>query len=203
MDFDIIKSIFTSLYSGVDGYSISSKARKSLPYASKAHTYGEITPEGFSAILSDINLKPSGVFYDLGSGTGKGVILASIFGDFSKMIGIEILKELYETAKKVLKSYDQVVRPILPDEKKNQVLDFINADFLEYDFSNADVIFCHSTCFYDELMIALERKCMNLKKGTKIILVTKTFQSPFFKLLKSGEYPMTWGKATVNFYEKL
>lgn len=119
------------------------------------------------------------------------------------MIGIEILKELYETAKKVLKSYDQVVRPILPDEKKNQVLDFINADFLEYDFSNADVIFCHSTCFYDELMIALERKCMNLKKGTKIILVTKTFQSPFFKLLKSGEYPMTWGKATVNFYEKL
>lgn len=203
MDFNLAKSVFQTLYSGVDGYAISSKGRKQISYASKAHTYGEVTPEGFFKMLSDLGVRPSGIFYDLGSGTGKGVILASIFGNFSKTIGIEILKELHDTSKKILRLYEETVRPILGEGKKRQVLDFINADFLEYDFFDADFIFSHSTCFYDELMMALERKCINLKKGTKIMLVTKTFQSPFFRLIKSGEYPMTWGKATVNFYEKV
>ena len=203
MDFNIAKSIFESLYTGVNGYTISSGARKNLPYASKAHTYGEVTPEGFSKILSDADAKSGGKFCDLGSGTGKAVVLASLFGNFSKLVGIEIIKDLYESSKNILARFDPEVRPILPIDRQNQVIDFVNSDFLEYDFSDADVVFTHSTCFYDELMLALERKCATLKKGTKILLATKTFQSPLFRFLKSGEYPMTWGKATVNFYEKV
>lgn len=203
MDFNIAKSVFESLYTGVNGYTISSQARKNLPYASKAHTYGEVTPEGFNQILSDADSKSESVFYDLGSGSGKAVILASLFGNFSKLTGIEIIKELLQESKRILARFDPEVRPILPTDRQEQVIDFVNADFLEYDFSDADVIFAHSTCFYDELMLALERKCATLKKGTKILLVTKTFQSPLFRFIKSGEYPMTWGKATVNFYEKV
>ncbi len=203
MDFELVKSVFHTLYSGVDGYALSLKGRRQISYVSKAHIYGEVTPEGFLKMFSDLEIKPNGIFYDLGSGTGKGVILASIFGNFSRLTGIEILKELYDSSKKVLRLYEETVKPILPEDKKKQVLDFVNGDFLEYDFFDADLVFSHSTCFYDELMIALERKCLNLKKGTKILLVTKTFQSPFFRLIKSAEYPMTWGKTTVNFYEKI
>ncbi|OGK25231.1 hypothetical protein A3C25_04265 [Candidatus Roizmanbacteria bacterium RIFCSPHIGHO2_02_FULL_38_11] len=152
MDFKIAKSIFESLYSGVDGYDISSKARKNLPYASKAHTYGEVTPEGFDKILKDAETKSGGVFYDLGSGTGKAVILASLFGNFSKLVGIEIIKGLYHTSKNILARFDPEVKPILPLEKQKQTIKFINSDFLEFDFSDADVVFTHSTCFYDELM---------------------------------------------------
>jgi hypothetical protein len=169
---------------------------------SKAHTYGEVTPEGFSAMLKDMGSPATGAFFDLGSGTGKGIVLASLFGNFSKMMGIEMLEDLYQESKKVLSRYEEVVRPILPGEKKQQVLDVLYGDFLEQDFSYADVVFVHSTCFHDELMVALERKCLLLKKGAKVLLVTKTFQSHFFKFLKSDEYTMTWGKATVNFYEK-
>jgi len=75
----IAKSVFESLYSEVNGYEISSQARKKISFASKAHTYGEVTLEGFSAMLKEIQIPPGGVFYDLGSGTGKGVILASLF----------------------------------------------------------------------------------------------------------------------------
>lgn len=203
MDFDLAKSVFQSLYSGIDGYTISSRARKQISYATKAHTYGEVTPEGFSKMLTDVSYKPGGIFYDLGSGTGKGVVLASMFGNFSKMKGIEILKELYDTSQSILKMHEEIVRPILPEKKKNQSLNFVNTDFLEFDFSDADFVFSHSTCFYDELMVALERRCITLKKGTKVLLVTKSFQSPYFKLLKSDEYPMTWGNDTVNFYEKV
>ncbi|MBI4225995.1 SAM-dependent methyltransferase [Candidatus Roizmanbacteria bacterium] len=203
MDFNVAKAIFESLYSGVDGYNISSKARKNLPYASKAHTYGEVTPDGFKKVLSDAKAKPGGIFYDLGSGTGKAVMLAALLGKFPKLVGIEIIKELYQVSINILGRFDPEVRPILPVEKQKQTIEFVNADFLEYDFSDADVVFTHATCFYDELMVALERKCATLKKGTKVLLVTKNFQSPLFRLIKSGEYPMTWGKATVNFYEKV
>ena len=203
MDFDIAKSVFESLYSGVNGYEISSRARKKISYASKAHTYGEVTPEGFSAMLKKPQIVSTGTFYDLGSGTGKGVVLASLFGNFTKIIGIEMLEDLYLESKKILSRYEEAIRPILPDAKKQQTLDFLHGDFLEQDFSSADMIFAHSTCFHDELMTALERRCMILKKGAKVLLVTKTFQSAFFKFLKMEEYPMTWGKATVNFYEKV
>jgi hypothetical protein len=182
MDFEIAKSVFESLYSEVNGCEISSSARKKISYTSKVHTYGEVTPEGFSAMLKELQIAPTGVFYDLGSGTGKGVILVSLFGNFTKMIGIEILEDLYLESKKILSRYEETVHPILPDMKKQQTLDFIHGDFLEQDITNADVIFSHSTCFYDELMLALERRCLGLK---------------------SEEYPMTWGKATVNFYEKV
>ncbi len=202
MDFEVAKSIFGSLYTGVDGYAISSRARKNISYASKAHTYGEVTPEGISQILKDAGTS-EGVFYDLGSGTGKGVVLASFFGNFSKMIGIEVLQELYDTSKNILKHYEETVRPILPESKKQQIINFINADFLEYDLTDADFIFSHSTCFLDEAMVALERRLGTLKNGTKVLVVTKSLHAPFFRLYKSGEYPMTWGKATVNFYEKV
>ena len=203
MDFDIAKSVFESLYSGINGYEISSRGRQKISYASKAHTYGEVTPEGFSQMLKDLQVPAGRVFYDLGSGTGKGVVLASLFGDFSKMVGIETLEDLFLESQKVLGRYKETVRPILPTEKKQQILDFIHGDFLEQDITNADVIFSHSTCFHDELMLPLERKCMSLKKGTKVLLVTKTFQSPFFRFSKSVEYPMTWGIDAVNFYEKI
>lgn len=203
MDFNVAKSVFESLYTGVDGYSVSSKARNNLPYASKAHTYGEVTPDGFNKILKEAKMKKGGIFYDLGSGTGKAVILGSLFGNFSKLIGIETLRDLYQISINILKRYNAEVKPIIPPEKQKQVLNFVNSDFLEYDFSDADFVFAHSTCFYDELMLALERKCAFLKKGTRVLLVTKTFQSPLFRFIKSGEYPMTWGKATVNFYEKV
>jgi len=88
-------------------------------------------------------------------------------------------------------------------EKQKKVVELVNSDFLDFDFYEADLVFSHSTCFYDELAIALEEKCAALKKGTKVLLVTKTFQSPLFRLIKSDEYPMTWGKATVNFYGKI
>ncbi len=203
MDFEVEKSVFNSLYSGLSGYSISQQARKKLSFSDKAHTYGEVTPEGFSKMMADLDYKKDGVFYDLGSGTGKAVILAAMFGNFSKLIGIEIIEDLYKAAKGVLTRFDQEVRPLLAKEKQNQKLSFVNANFLGYDFSDAELIFTHSTCFYDELMLALERKFINLKKGAKVLTVTKTLQSPFFRFLKSDEYLMTWGKATVNFYEKI
>src|SRR3989338_1574480 len=172
MDFDLAKTVFESIYSGTNGFMISQAARKRLSYTDKSHTYGEVTPEGFKKILDDIPDAKTGNFYDLGSGTGKGVILAAMFGSFSKLIGLEIIPELYQSSLHIRTKFEQNVRALLSESQKSSNVSFIQANFLDYDFSDANVIFTHSTCFYDELMMALEKKLHQVKTGTKIVTVT-------------------------------
>lgn len=44
---------------------------------------------------SSSNKRGGGVFYDLGSGTGKGVFAARLTQDFDKCVGIEILESKF------------------------------------------------------------------------------------------------------------
>jgi hypothetical protein len=52
----------------------------------------------FSIIKKKFNLlqEPGGIFYDLGSGAGKGVIAASLLHPFDRCTGIEFLESLHK-----------------------------------------------------------------------------------------------------------
>lgn len=196
LEFQTVETIFNNLYSDVNGYTVSSQARNKLAFHDKAHTYGEIKPDSFYEIIKKANPKDGEVFYDLGSGTGKAVILAHLLFSFKKCIGIEVLKDVSETAEgiqKRLESVDSVIGTI----------EFINADFLRHDFSDADIVFTHSTCFYDELWAGLCRKFETLRPGTRIITVTKAVRSEAVEQLHYGEYQMAWGKATIYIYRRI
>jgi SAM-dependent methyltransferase len=201
MEMEIVEKIFNSLYSDINGYNISSKARKKIMSSDKALTYGEVVPQEFFKILSEVNPKPGEVFYDLGSGLGKAVFLASLFFDFSKIVGIELLDDLCQASQSVLTRFEKEIKPNL--REKNQVISFENANFLDVDFSDADIVFTHSTCFNEETLDSLSRRAERLKPGAWVISITKTLHSPFLALFKSGEYYMNWGKATGYFYQKV
>lgn len=203
MDLQNALHIFNTLYSDINGYSLSTQGRAQITSGSKAFTYGEINPEAFYKILKEVVSPSQQVFYDLGSGTGKAVILATLLFDFQKSIGIEYLEPLEKAAEGVLARYKREIEPTLPDKKQKQEAVFVNEDFLQYDFSDGDIIFTHSTCFPEELWTALIKKCEQLKKGTVLITVTRTVDSPFFEEMKSQEYGMGWGRATVHFYRKV
>jgi hypothetical protein len=51
--------------------------------------YGEVSFKSLAEVIwgDVITLKPGGVFYDLGSGTGRGVYTASLVHDFTKLQG--------------------------------------------------------------------------------------------------------------------
>lgn len=197
-----IELVINQLYDKIDGYEISSIARKKLLISDRALTYGEVSPSTFGKILAQVNPQSGEIFYDLGSGTGKAVFLAHFYYDFSKSIGIELLEDLYLSANSILNKYNQDIRPKLNQFKPKQIISFINGDIFKKDFSDADVVFFHSTCFNDEIIAKLEDKLSMLKKGVRIITVTKSLHLPIFRLLKSEMYDMGWGKATVNFYIK-
>lgn len=86
----------------------------------KSLIYGEVEFESFYRILRKINPAPGGVFYDLGSGTGKALFVARLTRDFRKCIGIEILESLHEEACRIVSKYNQSVRPLLALELANE-----------------------------------------------------------------------------------
>ena len=49
------------------------------------------------------------IFWDIGTGTGKPLILCALVYPFLKVRGVEFLGGLYETARKVRENYYRIV----------------------------------------------------------------------------------------------
>ena len=95
--------------------------------------YAEITPESMDDIFySKINFEslPALTFYDLGSGTGKNVLLAAVTGKFRRCVGIEILPELSAIAEALQESFEEDVMPPAEDAN-NAVVEFRASSFLK------------------------------------------------------------------------
>ncbi|MEI6533392.1 MAG: hypothetical protein WCO06_06145 [Candidatus Roizmanbacteria bacterium] len=203
MDKQTVKLIFDTLYSDVNGYELSRQGREKLPYQDKALTYGEVTPETFDHILQQVQPAEGELFYDLGCGTGKAVLLAHLYYDFAESHGIELLSELSNTGNSILARYDKEFKHTLSEKKQTQNLSIEQGDFLTTDISKANIVFAHSTCFYDEFMMQLDRKLQTLQSGARVITVSKPLYSESFKLLDSESEHMAWGKATVFYYKRV
>ena len=60
-----------------------------------------------------------GVFYDLGSGTGKPVLAAMILHDFTECVGVEYLEGLFSVSQELLGVYNDRILPKM--EKRERV----------------------------------------------------------------------------------
>ena len=162
------------------------------------YTYGEIEVIHFTALLKIASPKRGGVFWDLGSGTGKALIAAALGrNEFSKICGVEELDNLYNTSVKVI---DNFCKKTKTDKQKFLL---VKGDMTKIDWSDADVIYISSICFPDELIKELEEKGKYLKKGTKIISLKNWNQTKMYNVIMNMEVKMTWGKNGVYVLEKL
>ena len=167
-------------------------------------TYGEVDfisiGEVFYTIQHRFNSLPkSGVFYDLGSGTGKGVIAAALLGNFTVCKGIELLENLYDISLRLKAQFDDHFPGALernPDLFQSvPMIEFIHSDFFKADWSDASLIFANSTCFDHEMMERIGQ--IQLKPGTLGISFTKTIPGENWIVLESIKKNMSWGEATV------
>ncbi len=200
MDHALAKSIFSTLYEDVRGYELSFSARKKLDYHDRGHTYGEIIFDEFQALLKDLHPQDGEVFYDLGSGTGKAVIAAALLFPFKKVVGVELLDELCFASVHVL---ERLKAEGASHSFELPEIQFYQKDFLKFDFSDADVVFAHATCFHDGQLRLLQPQLEKLKKGSRLLVVSKPIGSPIYKLVGTSERPFSWGKATLHSYLKV
>ncbi len=190
------QSVLDALFSDLHGYSLSAAGRSRLGLEGEtALTYGELTPQAMQKIFDVVPTE--GVFYDLGSGTGKPVIFAAYLGSFSKSVGIELVDELWEASAAVHRRYEEQVKPHLPLEKQMQTLEFRCGDIFREDFSDGDVVIGHCTCFNDELVKRFSQKCESLKSGAHVVTLTSPLQSDQFEFLGSTSCEVPWGAVTL------
>jgi hypothetical protein len=132
---------------------LSRSERDSKGIHSASYVYGEISFASFGLVFFNHlkDLKPGGVFYDLGSGSGRGVFAAAALHQFRKLVGIEALEGLYQASQVVLHKFvtESLHRRLIAhntaDPQCIPEISFFQSDFLEYDWSDGDLIFANST----------------------------------------------------------
>jgi predicted RNA methylase len=100
-------------------------------------------------------LKPSEVFFDLGAGDGRTVILAAkTFG--ARAVGIEMREDLAKRAMNVIN-----------ENGLNSRVTIINGDMFKVDLSSADVIYLYLTTSANEKIKA--KMETELKSGVRVV----------------------------------
>ena len=201
--------------------------------------YGEIPFNTFAFALQQIKTKYNGllgkdkhIFYDLGSGTGKVCISAALcYPFFHKIIGIELLKELYDVSVQVLKSYNSYINETfnipLPSTNANAIektlintntntlrqtkgapyINTILGDITEIPwYKDATIIFCNTLVFDDTLLLTLAEQLKNVSSGCFLItsgrLNSENRLSEHFTLLECSMQKYSWGMSSLWIHQR-
>ena len=129
----------------------------SLPESILSGEDVQLPEQAFREIFKFANLRKDDVFYHLGCGDGKGLVIAKEEFNVEKIIGIDISKEKTNDAIKLVK------------EKNHTEIKIIKEDILNSHFDDADVILFW---FVDEKILEkMLPKFSRLKQGVRIITI--------------------------------
>ena len=156
--------------------------------------YGETYFSTFEAIAVALKLNEHDVIYDLGCGRGRGVFWLNAFYH-CRAIGVELNPVFVRKALKI------------KNKLKIENVEFVQANMMDVDFSNATVLYLYGTALSDA---AIENFIVNLKRakqGTKIVTVSY----PLHHYAKAGEFEMIeqfqgqflWGDTMIYIQRKL
>lgn len=195
-------SLLNQVYAPINGHQISKTVRDDNALTDRSFVYGEIKYISFIGLLDLVNIPSDGTFYDLGSGVGKAVLTAALFGNFKTVIGVELLAPLH---KESLRAMNQLLKHIESDPLAFQYptkIKFYHDDICKMDFSDASLIFVNATCYSDALWETLQDKFEQLAEGTVIIIVSRQLFSTQFILRQQLSVDMSWGAASVAIYQR-
>ena len=135
----------------------------------------------------------------------------SLFFEFKKLIGFELLESLYKLSNKTKKYYDKIIkekfnqyRALFTIDKINEI-NFFNGDFLKQKWNEASIIFINATCFSSNIMTHIGTKInKECQKGAIVVSISKQINciSNDWELNISFKKQMSWGLATIHIYIK-
>lgn len=162
-------------------------------------TYGEVSPAGHLKLLRAVGAKPGEVYYDLGAGLGKGALVAWTLGLSAR--GVELSAEIYAYSCKRIavltegaarRSARSLVRP----PASGGELTLTHGNVLDYDFSDANVVFLDNKCWPASMMASLTEMFARMPRGTRIISAIDLIMGPDARMhrVQTVPVPVTWGK---------
>ncbi len=179
--------------------------------------YGEIAPRDFAELLekhgaglpsADKSATDGCVFFDLGSGTGKGVLVAGLCRHFSRVYGIEVLPCTAAIAEVLLEDFKRDVlpgarpssNPLL--EIQSTVGDFFQPVFLNA-WTNADFVFCNCVTWDEDTMGRLSVCAERMRPDTKFVTVLCPLNSSKFETVEEVEVTFSWGAVECLVHRRL
>lgn len=161
--------------------------------------YGEINFCALLDLMDIIKPQHQNLFYDLGSGSGKSAFAVKLRYPSLDVKGIELIPQLHEIAEQKLHEYlDKHGH-----NKDSFGLRFICDNLLNQNFSDGDIIFINATAYSRDTWTQILHKLIQLKRGAKIIITSKTLPAPTFIKRYQGMELMSWGFTSTYIYEKI
>merc|ERR1740123_1671903 len=152
-----------------------------------AGTYGEVLPDGILSVLRGAGAKPGMRFYDLGSGTGKFVAIATqLLG--LRATGIEISLDRHTVG---CAAMGRLGRPGSSGPGGSARL--VHGSFFDYDFSDADIVFVDNVEYTAEMNAHLAKLARSMKKGSVVVL-DHVWDTPDFSVTKPLSARTTWNR---------
>lgn len=203
MDPNYAEVLFNHLYGNISGYDVSNAARKAaVGVDTEALLYGELPFSTWREIVEIAKPKSDGVFFDLGSGTGRVVMSSYLLCDFKKCIGVELLKGLHEKAVLVEGVFSEAMKSKILNHVAERELKFLCQDIFETDLKEADFIFMNHPFKGGANFDLLENKILSeVRPGTKIVTTIRSLQNPRFKSFGKKKFDFSWGESTAYFFE--
>ncbi|CAE7938118.1 Slc22a18 [Symbiodinium necroappetens] len=128
--------------------------------------YGEVNEQDFAELLKDHLLPPARV-YDLGSGTGKLVNLAAVLG--FQATGVELEPGRHHRACSAAKAMLRVQADAALEGLQPLQPRFLLDSFLNFDFSDADLVWANSVVFSPAMMEAVAAQARKMRPGAYIV----------------------------------
>jgi len=140
-----MNKIHNTVFSKVNPSQISHNERNrlNLTYQSQ-YTYGEVEFRHFYPILFSTAPKEGDIFWDIGCGACKPMIIAALcFPQFSVVKGVEYVDGVYELGKQNIELFHEEMAK-QQDLEYCQNIEIQHGDLLKVDWSEADIIYSSS-----------------------------------------------------------
>jgi len=136
-----------------------------------ALTWGETCFKSLAIMLGHVGAKEGESFLDLGAGLGKVLCAAHLLVDFKECVGIELIEAMAEKGQDLCAEFEGKAR------RHEGTLEMKAGDFLQHDWSNADVVFANASMFPKDLLKAIAKNMdAELKTGARVIFVTNSLK---------------------------
>lgn len=192
-----VLTILKKNYQSIPSYSISKQYRITQEPTNSDLIYGELSVHSFLYLLALIPKKNNALIYDLGSGDGKLLLSAVLYFKNLKAIGIEKVTDLQKISASLALSIQASI------QKNHSRLTFLHQDFLDTDFSDANVVYINGAALKQTSWQQLCTSFKSLSKNSYVISVERKLNFPLFMLEYTGMHNASWGKARVYIYQKI
>ena len=178
------------LYRDVDGFSIPAGEVRTVERSRGSATYGELMPSASVRLLEQLELRRRDVFYDLGAGVGKLVLLAAMTTPVGRACGVELAARRVALGQAALSAARS---QRVPGASRASL---VQADMLRCELDAATVVYTCSTAFSSAFMARLVRRLTRLPSLRTLVSLQELDDPHEFELIAAPRLDASWKRRT-------